>query len=187
MNKKIDISNWGDFHLGKILKKNGSSEGIGLFDILNSVPYHNKDVEEVDGINNENILNYVTRSKFNNGIKCKVIKKEEYVINPSGTISFGAENANFFYQEYEYITGNKMYYIDTRHLSKNCALFLKTILEATFTNNFSYSDAMIPARIYNEIIKLPIDKNGNPDWDYMEKYISDVNDKVKRNLDILDF
>lgn len=78
-----------------------------------------------------------------------------------------------------------MYYIDTRHLSKNCALFLKTILEATFTNNFSYSDAMIPARIHNEIIKLPIDKNGNPDWDYMEKYISDINDKVKRNLDIL--
>lgn len=173
---EININDWADFQLGKIINKSGKSKGNGIFNIFHSGAYHNKDVEEI----NVSDLNYVTRSKFNNGIKCKIIEKEDYVINPSGTISFGAENANFFYQENKYITGNKMYYIDTRHLSKNCALFLKTILEATFTNNFSYSDAMTPERIYNKTIKLPVDLNGNPDWDYMDKYISNINDKVKK-------
>lgn len=180
---KIDTNNWVDFQLGKIINKSGKSRGAGIFNILHSVAYHNKDVEEI----NASDLNYVTRSKFNNGIKFKVIEKEDYVINPSGTISFGAENANFFYQENKYITGNKMYYIDTRHLSKNCAIFLKTILEATFTNNFSYSDAMTPERIYDKTIKLPVNENADPDWDYMDKYISNINDKVKRKLDVLDF
>lgn len=184
--KKIDISNWGDFRLGKI-NKNGKFNGTGLFDIFNSVAYHTEDVEEINEDNKTIGLNYVTRSKFNNGIKFKIIKKNTYILNPAGTISFGAENANFFYQEEDYITGNKMYYIDTRNLSKNCCLFIKTILETTFTNNFSYSDAMIPSRIYDEIIKLPIDSKGNPDWDYMENYINNINIQVKRNLEILDF
>tara|TARA_Y100001960_G_scaffold333922_1_gene442351 strand:- start:56547 stop:56687 length:141 start_codon:yes stop_codon:yes gene_type:complete len=46
---------------------------------------------------------------------------------------------------------------------------------------------MTPSRIYNKTIKLPVNKNGEPDWDYMKKYINDVNNKVKANLYILDF
>lgn len=38
---------------------------------------------------------YIVRSKFNNGIKCYV-EKNNIEINPSGVITFGAENATFF-------------------------------------------------------------------------------------------
>ena len=44
-----------------------------LFELVNSKAYHNKDVVEVK---DENGLLYVTRSKFNNGIKCKVEKNQ---------------------------------------------------------------------------------------------------------------
>lgn len=184
MTNKINFNNWGNFKLGKIISKNNQFKGSGIFDIFHSIPYHNQDVEEINDDNTIS-LNYVTRSKFNNGIKFKVIKKDTYIINPAGTISFGAENANFFYQEEEYITGNKMYYIDTRNLSKNCCLFIKTVLESTFTNNFSYSDAMIPERIYDEVIKLPVDSEGNPDWYYMDSYIENIKLKVKNSLSII--
>lgn len=169
-NSKIDISSWGEFKLGKLLDiKTGKIKGDGLFNIINSVAYHGKDIVETD--DDIKGLNYVTRSKFNNGVKCKVVKNLDYIINPKGTISFGAENANFFYQREEYITGNKMYYLDTSGLSEYTCAFLKSILEATFTANYSFSDGMIPVRIYNEIIKLPIDSNGDPDWQYMENYM----------------
>lgn len=175
---KMDSTSWGEFKLGYLVdKKTGKLTGSGLFGIYNSVAYHKKDIEETDD-SNPNGLNYITRSKFNNGLKCKVVNNRDYKINPSGTISFGAENADFFYQTEEYITGNKMYYIDTTNLSETACYFLKSVLEATFTANYSFSDGMIPTRIYDEKIKLPIGFAGEPDWKYIEDYMRTIEVKV---------
>lgn len=166
----IDTRNWKNYMLGD------------LFELVNSKAYHNKDVVEVK---DENGLLYVTRSKFNNGIKCKVEKKSEYIINPAGTISFGAENADFFYQKKEYITGNKMYYINTCNISELAALFLKSILETTFTKKFSFSNGMVPNRIRNEIISLPAMPDGQPDWTYMESYMKKIMEESEQSLENL--
>lgn len=110
---------------------------------------------------------------------------DKFKVNPAGTISFGAENADFFYQTEPYITGNKMYYIDTAALSERACRFLKSILEATFTANYSFSDGMIPARIYDECIKLPTAPDGAPDWAYMESYMANLETKVAESLTLL--
>lgn len=167
---KIDTLEWKEFILGE------------LFDLINSKAYHGKDISETP---DEDGLLYVTRSKFNNGINCRVEKKSDYIINPAGTISFGAENADFFYQEEEYITGNKMYYIDTRSINKYAALYFKSVLEATFTRNYSFSDGMIPDRIRDKIIKLPATDKGEPDWNYMEEYMKNVETSVRNSLEKL--
>lgn len=169
-NRLIDTRSWKNYMLGN------------LFELVNSKAYHNKYVVEVK---DENGLLYVTRSKFNNGIKCKVEKKSEYIINPAGTISFGAENADFFYQKKEYITGNKMYYINTCNISELAALFLKSVLEATFTKKFSFSNGMVPNRIRNEIISLPAMPDGQPDWEYMENYMKKVMKKSEQAISTL--
>lgn len=167
--KDIDVREWKEYILEN------------LFDFVNSKAYHSKDVTEIQ--DNNSGINYITRSKFNNGLKCRVVKRDDYVINPKGTISFGAENADFFYQAEEYITGNKMYYIDTRNISKKAGLFLKSILENAFTKNFSFTDGMVPDRIKKEKIKLPskLNKKGEyePDWQYMEDYIKEIEKKVQ--------
>ena len=136
-------------------------------------------------IEDENGIPYITRSKFNNGLKCRVERKEKLELNPSNTISFGAENANFFYQSEEYITGNKMYYISTINLSKYAILFIKTVLESTFSNNFSYSNGMIPERIKDEYITLPVDIHGNPKFNFMESYMKNIEFKQKEKLKYL--
>lgn len=173
--KDIDIKEWKEYVLEN------------LFDFVNSKAYHSKDVTEIQDKNSG--INYVTRSKFNNGLKCRVVKRDDYVINPEGTISFGAENADFFYQPEEYITGNKMYYIDTRNISEKAGLFLKSILENAFTKNFSFTDGMVPDRIKKEKIKLPskLNKKGEyePDWLYMENYIANTMKLSRKNIDKL--
>lgn len=178
---KIDTSEWKEFKLGYIMVGN-KKQGHGLFEIVNSVAYHGKDVTETDS---DDGINYITRSKFNNGLKAKVVRLDKFKVNPAGTISFGAENADFFYQTEPYITGNKMYYIDTTALSERACRFLKSILEATFTANYSFSDGMIPARIYDECIKLPATPNGAPDWAYMESYMANLEAKVAESLTLL--
>lgn len=178
---KIDTSGWKEFKLGYIMVGN-KKQGHGLFEIVNSVAYHGKDVTETDS---DDGINYITRSKFNNGLKARVVCLDKFKVNPAGTISFGAENADFFYQTEPYITGNKMYYIDTAALSERACRFLKSILEATFTANYSFSDGMIPARIYDECIKLPAAPDGTPDWAYMESYMANLETKVAKSLTLL--
>lgn len=178
---KIDTSEWKKFKLGYIMVGN-KKQGHGLFEIVNSVAYHGKDVTETDS---DDGINYITRSKFNNGLKARVVRLDKFKVNPAGTISFGAENADFFYQTEPYITGNKMYYIDTTALSERACRFLKSILEATFTANYSFSDGMIPARIYDECIKLPAAPDGAPDWAYMESYMANLEAKVAESLTLL--
>lgn len=178
---KIDTSEWKEFKLGYIMVGN-KKQGHGLFEIVNSVAYHGKDVTETDS---DDGINYITRSKFNNGLKARVVRLDKFKVNPAGTISFGAENADFFYQTEPYITGNKMYYIDTTALSERACRFLKSIMEATFTANYSFSDGMIPARIYDECIKLPSTLDGAPDWAYMESFMANLEIKVAESLTLL--
>lgn len=178
---KIDTSGWKEFKLGYIMVGN-KKQGHGLFKIVNSVAYHGKDVTETDS---DDGINYITRSKFNNGLKARVVRLDKFKVNPAGTISFGAENADFFYQTEPYITGNKMYYIDTTALSERACRFLKSIMEVTFTANYSFSDGMIPARIYDECIKLPATHDGAPDWTYMESYMANLETKVAESLTML--
>lgn len=128
---------------------------------------------------------YVVRTKFNNGIKCNVLKTEKMSPSPAGTISFGAENATFFYQEKEYVSGRDIYYIDTTHLSKNTCLFLVGCLQK-ITDKYSYNYGMFPDLVKEEIIKLPIDKKGNPDWQYMDNYISKVEKEVHNRMNCLE-
>lgn len=154
---KVDTAGWKQFRLGD------------LFPLVNSKPYHAQFLEE-----DESGVRYVTRTMFDNGVKCYVQKEERFQVNPAGTISFGAENADFFYQNEPYITGNKMYYLDTQGLTENACLFLKSILQVTFTYQFSFSEGMIPARIKDEMISLPVTPDGQPDWAYMDAYMSEV-------------
>ena len=165
---KIDTSGWKEFKLGYIMVGN-KKQGHGLFEIVNSVAYHGKDVTETDS---DDGINYITRSKFNNGLKARVVRLDKFKVNPAGTISFGAENADFFYT-------------DTTALSERACRFLKSILEATFTANYSFSDGMIPARIYDECIKLPAAPDGAPDWAYMESYMANLETKVAESLTLL--
>ena len=124
---------------------------------------------------------YVVRSKFNNGIKYYVKKDKEFVLNPSNVISFGAENASFFYQEKEYISGRDMYYIDTRNISKNASLFIIACLE-TITSKYSYNFGLFPKLLKKEKIKLPVTKNGNPDFEYMDNYMNNLKNDINMKL-----
>lgn len=156
----IDVKNWKQFRLGD------------LFPLINSKPYHAQSLEEDD-----DGVRYVTRTMFDNGVKCYVRKEDMFRVNPAGTISFGAENADFFYQNEPYITGNKMYYLDTRDITEKACLFLKSVLQVSFTYQFSFSEGMVPARIKDELISLPATPDGVPDWAYMDTYMSEIMQK----------
>ncbi len=158
--KYLNISKWGTFMVGK------------LFEIYKPQVYHTYEVKE-----NPNGIPYVVRSKFGNGIKYRVSKYSSITTSPCGVISFGSENATFFYQEEEWCSGRDIYYIDTRDIPKESCLFIIACLQ-TIAGKYSYSNGLFPNLLRREKIKLPIDRNGKPDWNYMKSYMLSINKRI---------
>ena len=99
---------------------------------------------------------------INNEIKYRVTHPKGRV-NPLNVISFGAENATFFYQKEEWISGRDINFIDEREIDEYACLFMVTCLRQIATK-YTYNYGLFPKLLKKEKIKLPIDKEGNLDF-----------------------
>ena len=62
---------------------------------------------------------------------------------------------------------------DKPDISRELGLYLVTAIEAsTFNTHYARNNkATWDKKVEDDIIFLPVDENGIPDWDYMERYI----------------
>jgi len=152
-----------------------------LFNIKNSKPYHKKDLDF-----SKKELPYITRTNLNNGVEDLVKKEDTFIINPKNSIVFGAENAKFFFEPFEYITGNKMYVVTIKNLDMNKfnGLFLVTAFDKSVEEcGFGYGQGLTGTREKRRKILLPINENNQSDFDFMEQFIKEIEEfKLKRYL-----
>lgn len=87
------------------------------------------------------------------------------------------ENATFFYQKSEWISGRDMYYIDTRGIDEYACLFITSCLQP-IAEKYSYNYGMFPDLLKEEKIKLPANEKGDPDYVFMRKYMENVESKA---------
>ena len=152
--ERVDIQKWKQFKIGDIFPE-----------IIKPEVYHTRQLTQ-----DSNGIPYVVRSKFNNGIKYRV-KKPIGKINPPYVISFGAENATFFYQQEEWVSGRDMYYIKVGNLPFYACCFLTSVFQILATK-YSYNNGLFPDKLKKEKIMLPINiENGKIDYSYMEEYM----------------
>lgn len=124
---------------------------------------------------------YVVRTKFNNGIKCRVQPVTGVTPSPAGVISWGAENATFFYQPEPFLSGRDIYYIDTREFNPLVCMFLASCLQ-TVVHKYPYNFGLFPDLLKEEKIKLPVIADGTPDWIYMGEYMRMRMESAKTDL-----
>jgi len=137
------------------------------FDVKNSKAYHKTNLKETV----RNGISYVTRTNLNNGVE-SIVKKQDFKINKPNTIAFGAENATFFYQPNEYITGNKMYFIQNQRINRHSGLFLQLALNKSIENcGFGYGKGLTGTRVQKRYISLPVNEKGEPDFEFMEAFM----------------
>jgi hypothetical protein len=155
MNLDLKNKEWKDFLISE------------EFDIKNSKAYHKTSLSETK----QNGISYITRTNLNNGVE-SVVKNQDFQKNQSNTIVFGAENATFFYQPNEYITGNKMYIIQKRKLNKYSGLFLQLVLNKSIENcGYGYGKGLIGSRVKKRYVSLPINEKNEPDFEFMETFM----------------
>ncbi|MDR0942024.1 MAG: restriction endonuclease subunit S [Holosporales bacterium] len=121
---------------------------------------------------------YISRTNFNNGLE-DFCENENFKKNPANTIVFGAENATFFFQSFEYITGNSMCFIQDKRIKCYTGLFISTSLNQSIRNcGFGYGKGLTGMRIKSRYISLPIDDAGQPDWEFMENHMRRIERKL---------
>ena len=157
-NFKLSDRKWKEFRIGDLFGKS-----------INSKPYHLNNLREA-----KKGIPYITRTSLNNGLQC-IIENENYIINPKNSISFGAENAEYFFQPSNYISGNKMYYYHRENTSEQSLKFITQCLNKGIQNcGFGYGMGLTGTRSDIRKILLPVSENGEPDFDFMENYIHEL-------------
>ena len=161
----FDTSQWREFVIGDLFPR-----------IVKPPVLHSRQV-----IADETGIPYVVRTKFGNGVKYRVEETAGMTPSPAGVISFGAENAAFFYRDEPFVSGRDIYYIDTRILSKAACHFLITCLQPV-AKKYSYNNGLFPALLKREKVTLPSTENDVPDWDRMETFMRQITERAKETL-----
>lgn len=96
----------------------------------------------------------------------KLFAPDCITVSNNGSIGFA------FYQSRKFTCShdvNPLYLLD-RPLNIYIGLFLCTVIEVE-RYRWAYGRKWRPSRMPDSLIKLPVDKNGNPDWEWMETFI----------------
>jgi type I restriction enzyme M protein len=151
----LDSVEWGEFVVG---------------DLFNFTS--NKQLEKRNYI--EGNMPFITATTFNNGIST-YIGNEMNVVNNAITITIDGECGITFYHDYNFIPGSSTVALTLkdRQFNKHIAIFMCTCLEKLKTK-YSYGLKLQKSRLKVEKIHLPV-KNGEPDYEFMERYIKSLN------------
>lgn len=163
VNKEIKVQDWKEFRLGDYLSKVYKAKAINKDDIpVATDPNY--------------AIRYITRTAENNG--CEMLADVREIdsknIEKPNAISIGDTTATCFYQEKQFITGDHMVIVRAdKWLNKYTAMFIVALLNNE-QYKYSYGRAFLKDRIEDTLLKLPADEHGEPDWNYMEKYIKSL-------------
>ncbi|QWT17336.1 restriction endonuclease subunit S [Collinsella sp. zg1085] len=147
----------------------------------NGAPLHIETTSSsIDGIrlidDGEKSVPYITRSDANNGL-ARFVSAKNYAFgsDDGGCITVGLDTQTAFYQPHKFVTGQNVQVITDKNLNKDVAQFVVPILRQQMTAKFNWGgNGATLGRMRRLSIMLPVDDDGNPDYDYMTQYASEM-------------
>lgn len=153
---KINAEMWKEFRVGDLFSQERGKE---------KAPKQNQDGD----------CPLVQEKSINNGIDRNVTPTRIFKGNAI-TISINHAQT-VFYQENDFCASVNIAILRNDKINAYSGRFICAILSAAH-KKYNYIDKISKDIINDEIIKLPVDGNGNPDWDYMERYMKDIEVRV---------
>lgn len=153
----LNIKNWRWFYLGDLFTLE-KGERLTKFDrVRGDIPL------VTAGENNNGVSELISLENF---------KDKKKIFENKITIDMFF---NVFYHDYQYFSDDNVHTLVpiSALLNKYNSLFLVMIL-SKLKYKYAYGRQARLARIPTERIRLPSDKNGNPDWQFMEDYIKSL-------------
>ena len=159
---KLTDRNWGRFTIGDL--------------------FHIKIGKSIDGnkVNRESgKIAYITRKEQNNGLDGFIDYESDFLNNDYPVLTIGNETAEPFVQCYPFFTGTKVNILKPRQeLSASVLSFVAVSLKQ-HKSKYSYSFTINSTRLKKQVILLPVNSDGLPDWQFMEDFIKQIErDKI---------
>lgn len=87
----------------------------------------------------------------------------------------GVGCGSVFYHDGQFaITGDASVMQEKQKMTREAKLFVAAICDSLFFAKYSYAEKCNPAGLAEELISLPATSDGQPDWAYMDAYMSEV-------------
>lgn len=163
--KKVDTREWGEFRVGVLFDAALSKDDIQPKVIV------------------EGNTPLVSSGKENNGIIALIDNKNArlWEANTLTVDMFG----KVFYQEQPYYAvshGRVNILIPRMPMTKHCMQFIGCAIERVTTDKYAFSEMCTGTKLLKDVILLPKDKAGQPDWAYMKEYMRNVEERVKATM-----
>jgi len=134
-------------------------------------------------------INFVGRSTVNNGVTGLVdfVEGEEPYKGGNMTLALGGEHlGSCFIQEKDFYTSqNVNVLIPKKTMSLNVKLFISVMIYRESRMYYKAFEDELNRHIKTDFsILLPVDKNGVPNWTFMDKFIEDILNKSQSKIDL---
>ena len=155
----IDTSNWSEFYFCDVFT-------ISRGDRLTRI-------DQIPGD-----IAYISSSKNNNGIDNYILPPDNMkIFEKCLTLSNSGSVGYCFYHPYKFVSSDHCTVIEIKNtaviMNNYIGLFIKPVIEL-IRHKYSFGREINNNRLKNERIILPIDKTGQPDWQFMETYIKSL-------------
>ena len=164
--KKIGTNNWHGFPFTK------------LFDIVKGTRLTKAKMTSGD-------INYIGATAFNNGVTAKIGNSEH--LHPGGTITVcynGSIGQTFYQTEPFWATDDVNVLYPKFNMTPNIAKYLCAVIYKLGLK-YAYIDKWTAEKMSQTIIILPATSELEPDWEYMEIYMQNLENKVKNDIKLI--
>lgn len=190
--QKIQTRKVIDYYERKLVELAGDVVG------LNQVEWKTfkvKDVFEVKSVRGKSISNYkngdtpyVTTSSLDNGLSHFISSEDRISIGKC--ISIDPIGGKAFFHDYNFVgrggAGSAINLLYNDNLDEKVGLFICKMLESSSMNKASYGVQLNGNRLKNLSFLLPVDSNGNPNFQYMSDFVKKLElDKVQEVLEYI--
>lgn len=133
--------------------------------------------------NNSGDLPYINSSGVNNGITKFVENGKKMQRNFISIARTGTVGATFYHDYTAVASGNvRMLRPKFFNFNKYIGMFFIEAIKYNISNRFSYGNILGTNRIKKIKLKLPVDYNNQPDYDFMERYIKEKYFNLKSHI-----
>ena len=163
---KIDTSGWKKFLVGK------------LFDVVKGTRLTKANMIPGD-------IRFIGSSAMNNGCTAMVGNTEN--MHPANTITvcYNGSVGETFYQDRPFLASDDVNVLYPKFdMTKEIALFIAPLIKSV-SARYNYVDKWKQEEMIAGAIKLPVDLSGEPDWAYMDEYMSAVMRESEASLESL--
>lgn len=144
----------------------------GVFRLKEIFEVENCKCSKVSGLE-KGMTPYVGATNQNNGT-ISYLEKYDSLITKGNCIVFvcdGEGSMGYSYYKHEDFIGTTTIKVGrNKHLNKFNGMFISTVAD-TVRGKYNFGYKRNELRLKNETLTLPINKEGNPDWQFMENYI----------------